>query len=117
VKHKQLNWEGGDQYRQWRANASRAVGGKYDIRKCDGEREWTVFYNEVSYDVEYRSRNVIRQGNTGRHLYYRDPLGVRHNARTLPEAMALAQADHDRMVTQITALATTLADAKKPVTI
>jgi hypothetical protein len=61
---------------------------------------WLGFYEEIDYEIEYQSRDKIKAGNTGDRLYYPDPLGVRHYARTLPEAMALAQADYERRLAE-----------------
>jgi hypothetical protein len=91
-----LNWKGVDD-RFWRAIASRAVGGRYEIRKCGGDRDWTGFYNEVSYRVDYRSSADLKSSNTGRGLYVRRPPDFRGDAAaTLLEAMTLAQVDNDK---------------------
>jgi hypothetical protein len=100
-----LNWKGGDLptigyhgYRgEWRARASRIVGGEYTIKKSGGDRDYLAgHFHEIDYAVTYREAGVTN-GNL-RHLYDYD-LGKgrskRHVARTLDRAMAIAQADHD----------------------
>jgi hypothetical protein len=81
-----LRWKGWEQgmHGDWRARASRAVGGEYRISKSGGLKDWTGYYSEVSYRVEHRK---TAHGNT-RDLYARSPIGRRTSAHTLPEAMA-----------------------------
>jgi hypothetical protein len=89
-----LRWKGWERgmHGHWSAHASRAVGGKYLITKYGGQKDWTGFYEEVSYRVEHQK---IAHGNR-RDLYVRPPIGHATAARTLPEAMALAQTDNDQ---------------------
>jgi hypothetical protein len=90
-----LNWKGDDE-RHWRAVAARAVGGRYEIMKCGGGRDWTGFYSGTWYRVDHRSSADIKAGNTGRGLSIKRPPDFRSDAAlTLLEAMTIAQADND----------------------
>jgi hypothetical protein len=89
-----LNWKGDDHPRyggDWRARASRIVGGEYRITKVGGDRNVLGYYAEISYSVTHGSR----ASGICHSLYDRDLWGVMHNARTLDRVMALAQADND----------------------
>jgi hypothetical protein len=95
-----LHWKGQEQglHGYWRARASRAVGGEYLISKCGGRKNWTGFYEEISYRVEHRK---TAHDGSPRDLYVRLPTGYSTHAHTLPEAEALAQFDNDRVLAEL----------------
>jgi hypothetical protein len=92
-------WEQGWHYGHWSARASRAVGGEYQIMKAGGTVNCFGLYEEVSYRVEHQEKAHGQR----RDLYVRSPIGYRTQARTLAEAMALAQSDNDRILAGLAA--------------
>jgi hypothetical protein len=94
-----LQWKGQEHglHGYWSAYASRRVGGRYHVSKCGGSKNWTGFYEEISYRVEHEP---VAHGNR-RDLYVQSPLGYSTHAHTLPEAMALAQSDNDRVLAEL----------------
>jgi hypothetical protein len=85
-----LKWEEEDRgaYVQWTAKASRGVGGHYDVGPLVSD--YTQGRNGLlHYPVFYLSGRRSKPHRMGRYL---EPL-----AATLAQAMALAQADNDKI--------------------
>jgi hypothetical protein len=86
---KRLNWKDGDDGRSMVAWASRAVGGKYHIVRCEDA-------DGVRFETEHRVDLCASGSERYRGLWEITPVRHQPVARTWREAMDAAEADNDR---------------------
>lgn len=82
-RNKHLNWK--DEDERSYAHASRAVGGKYEIQRCQNGPDWFRKEAQVYFDIRYLT-------NTGRGAW-NNP-GIGKVGRTMAEAKRMAEEDH-----------------------
>lgn len=88
-----LNWKDNSDGSRSEAWASRAVGGKYEVRRCEG----TNAPNRPSGTFSYQVRHLISTGHGG---WNNPSVFSKTSPRTLEEAKFLAQADNDTRLAQ-----------------